>query len=162
MMARDMMRLHHKKGMQLCDATLEHKRRFQMCNRIQLVCAAAGALVALAPGVIAARADELGPVGPGDTILTTFADKRVIAFFQRDNGNCNVNAVVFESSDVDTGKTTAARVRVSLRPHEMIYIDSPDNQTLRLQCGSNARTLEVTKTDKLVVAGHRPTVRGNE
>jgi hypothetical protein len=123
-----------------------------MFNRIQFPCVVAGALVALVTVGITARADELaehlGPVGTNDTILATFGDKRVIAFFEPDNGRCAVSAVVFEKTDADTGMTTAARVRVSLRPNEMVHIDSSDHQTLRLQCGSNAATLAVLETDK--------------
>jgi len=115
-----------------------------MLNRIQLLCAVTGVLVVLTGGV-QARADELvdhsGPVEVNDTILETVGSKRVIAFFQRENGRCAVNAVVFEKTDVDTGRSTAARVRAILRPDEMLSIDSSDNQVLGLQCGSNATTL---------------------
>ena len=116
-----------------------------MLNRIQLSFVVGGALLALVTAQMTARAAELsehpGPVGTDDTILATFGNKRVIAFFERDNGRCNVSAVVFEKTDADTGMTTAARVRVSLHPHEMVHIDSSDNQTLHLQCGSSAATL---------------------
>ena len=115
-----------------------------MFNRIQLLCAVTGVLVVLTGGV-QARAYELvdhsGPVEVNDTILETVGSKRVIAFFQRENGRCAVNAVVFEKTDVDTVTTTAARVRATLRPDEMLSIDSSDNQTIGLQCGSNATTL---------------------
>jgi hypothetical protein len=109
--------------------------------------AAAGAIVALTAASTPARAGEmvqnLGPVGPNDTIMATFGNKRVIAFYQQDTGRCAVNAVVFEKTDADTGMTTAARVRVSLGPREMIGIDSTDNQTINLQCGDYAQTLAV-------------------
>ena len=42
-----------------------------------------------------------------------------------------------------TGATTAARVRISLNLREMVHIDSADNKSLNLQCGSNAETLSV-------------------
>jgi hypothetical protein len=37
---------------------------------------------------------SLGPGGPNDTILATFGDKRVIAFYQQDTGRRAVSAVV--------------------------------------------------------------------
>ena len=78
--------------------------------------AAAGAFVALTAVGLPARADELvqhlGPVGAHEPILTTFGNKRVIAFYEPDNGRCAVNAVVYDKTDADTGMTTAARVRV--------------------------------------------------
>jgi hypothetical protein len=122
--------------------------------------AVAGAIIALTAVGPPARADEmvqnLGPVGANDTILATFGNKCVIAFFERDNGRCAVNAVVFEKADADTGMTTAARIRVSLNPREMVHIDSSDNQTLHLQCGDNAKTLAVV-TNNLQVASKRRT-----
>jgi hypothetical protein len=113
--------------------------------------AAAGAIIALTAASTPARAGEMvqryGPVGPNDTILATFGDKRVIAFYEVDNGRCAVNAVVFERTDAETGMTTAARVRVSLSARQMVGIDSSDNQTLNLQCGDYAKTLAVVADD---------------
>jgi hypothetical protein len=113
--------------------------------------AAAGAIIALTAASTPTRADEMvqryGPVGPNDTILATFGNKRVIAFYEVDNGRCAVNAVVFERTDAETGMTTAARVRVSLSPRQMVYIDSSDNHTLNLQCGDYAKTLAVVDND---------------
>jgi hypothetical protein len=130
-----------------------------MFNRIQAPCIVGGALLALVTADMTARAAELaehlGQVGTDDTILATFGNKRVIAFFERDNGRCAVSAVVFEKTDADTGMTTAARVRVSLHPHEMVHIDSSDNRTLHLQCGSNAATLVALETDNRVASDRR-------
>ena len=53
--------------------------------------AAAGA-VALSMASIPARADEfaqnLGPVGPNEAILTTVGSKRIIAFYELVKGRC--------------------------------------------------------------------------
>jgi hypothetical protein len=118
--------------------------------------AAVGALVVLGGQGLPARADEmvqnLGPVGPHEPILTTFGNKRVIAFYEPDNGRCFVNAVVWDKTDVDTGMTTAARVRVNLSPREIVHIDSTDNKTITLQCGDYAETLKLVDS-KLVTAG---------
>jgi hypothetical protein len=101
--------------------------------------AAAGALVALTAASTPARADELaqisGPVGPHKPILTTVGSKRVIVFYVPDDGHCAVNVVVWD--DVDS----AARVRVSLSPRQMVHIDSVENKSLNLQCGDHAETL---------------------
>jgi hypothetical protein len=118
--------------------------------------AAAGAL-ALSTASIPARADEfaqhLGPVGPYDAILTTFGNKRIIAFYEPDNGRCAVNAVVWDKTDADTGMTTAARVRVSLNPRQMVHIDSTNNKSINLQCGDSAETLALVETSKFIAAG---------
>ena len=71
---------------------------FPLTRRLTL--AAAGAIVALTVASIPARADELaqnlGPVGPREPILTWVGSKRVIAFYQPDNGNCAVHVVVWD------------------------------------------------------------------
>jgi hypothetical protein len=122
--------------------------------------AAAGAFLALTVSGTPARADEmaqnLGPVGPHEPILTTVGNKRVIAFYEPDNGQCAVNAVVFDKTDAYTGMTTAARFRVSLNPREIVHIDSADNESvksLNLQCGEDAEKLTIIDTDSSVVSG---------
>jgi hypothetical protein len=116
--------------------------------------AAAGALLALTVSDTPARADEiaqnLGPVGPHEPILTTVGNKRVIAFYEPDNGQCAVHAVVFDKTDAYTGMTTAARVRVSLNPREIVHIDSTDNESvksLNLQCGDDAESLALVDSN---------------
>ena len=131
-----------------------------MLSRIQLLkFAAAGSVVACMLGT-PAQADELaqnlGPVGPHEPILTEVGSERVMAFYEPDNGRCAVHAVVFDKTDAYTGMTTAARVRVSLNPREMVHIDSADNESVKslsLQCGENAEKLTIIDTDSLVASG---------
>ena len=118
--------------------------------------AAAGAFVTLTAVDLPARADELvqhlGPVGPHEPILTTFGNKRVIAFYEPDNGRCAVNAVVYDKTDAETGMTTAARVRLSLNPHQVVHIDSTDNKSINLQCGDRADMLALVDSGELVAS----------
>jgi hypothetical protein len=51
--------------------------------------------------------------------------------------------------------TTAARVRVSLSPREMIHLDSSDNQTIHLECGDYAKTLAVVDNYRRVATKRR-------
>ena len=119
--------------------------------------AAAGVLVISGTPTMADElATNLGPVGPHEPILTEVGSKRVIAFYEPDNGRCAVQAVVYDKTDAYTGMTTAARVRVSLNPREMVYIDSANNesvQSLNLQCGNNAERLTIIDTDSAVASG---------
>jgi hypothetical protein len=122
--------------------------------------AAMGSLVVLCTLGTPARADELaqnlGPVGPHEPILTEVGSQRVIAFYEPDNGRCAVHAVVFDKTDAYTGMTTAARVRVGLNPLDMVHIDSTDNgslKSLNLQCGKDAEKLTIIDTDSSVVSG---------
>jgi len=130
--------------------------------------AAAGAFVALTAFGLPARADELvqhlGPVGAHEPILTTFGNKRVIAFYEPENGRCAINAVVYDKTDADTGVTTAARFRVSLNPREIVHIDSTDNKSINLQCGDRAETLSLIDNGELVAFGMQqanPPMRAN-
>jgi hypothetical protein len=130
-----------------------------MLSRIQLLKFAAAGVVVCTLGT-PARADEmvqnLGPVGPHEAILTEVGSERVIAFYEPDNGRCAVHAVVFDKTDAYTGMTTAARVRVSLNPREIVHIDSADNESVKsldLQCGKDAEKLTIIDTDSSVVSG---------
>jgi hypothetical protein len=132
-------------------------RRFKMyplTRSLFLGLAATGAL-ALSVASIPARADELaqnlGPVGPNEPILTTFGNKRVIAFYVPGSGHCAINVVVWDRTD-DSGDS-AASVRVSLNPRQMVQIDSAENKSLNLQCGDSAKTLALVDTSNFAAAG---------
>jgi hypothetical protein len=117
--------------------------------------AAVGTFLALGGFAFPASSDELfqnlGPVGPNEPILTTVGSKRVIAFYEPGGGNCGLHIVVWNRTDEGGG--SAARVRVSMNARQMIHIDSPDNQSLDLQCGDHAETLKIVDTSKVVTAG---------
>ena len=116
--------------------------------------AAAGAL-ALSVASIPTRADEmaqnLGPVGVHEPILTTVGGKRVIAFYGPGGGNCDLHVIVWNQNDASGD--SVARVRVSLNPRQMVHIDSAENKSINLQCGDNAETLALADTSKFVAAG---------
>jgi hypothetical protein len=127
--------------------------------RMQLLslAAAAGVLVISGTPTMADElATNLGPVGPHEPILTAVGSKRVIAFYEPDNGRCAVQAIVYDTTDAYTGMTTAARVRVSLNPREMVYIDGTDNdsfKSLNLQCGDDAATLALVDSHENIAFG---------
>jgi hypothetical protein len=112
--------------------------------------AAAGGLVVLTAVSTPARADELmqnlGPVGPHEPMITTVGSKRVIAFYVPGNGNCNVQAVIWNGDD--TAATTAAGFRASLDPGQTASIDSAENKSLTLKCGDYAESLSAVNTDQ--------------
>jgi len=116
--------------------------------------AAAGAL-ALSLASLPAHSDELaqnlGPVGPNEPILTTVGSKRVIAFYVPGNGHCGINVVVWDRSDASGD--SAARVRVNLSPRQTVHIDSAENKSINLQCGESAETLALVDTSKMIAAG---------
>ena len=118
--------------------------------------AAAGALVALSAGSTPASAVEMvqnyGPVGPNQAVLATNGSLHVIAFFDANTGRCALNAVVWDNLAADPGES-AKRVRVSIGPGEIVQIDSAKQESVNLQCGSDAATLAVIDTESVVASG---------
>jgi hypothetical protein len=118
--------------------------------------AAAGALVALSASSTPASAvdmvQNLGPVGPNEAVLATKGSLHVIAFFEANTGRCALNAVVWDNLAAEPGES-AKRVRVSIRPGEIVQIDSAKQESVNLQCGSDAATLAVIDTESVVASG---------
>ena len=73
-----------------------------MSNRL-LSLATAGTLIALTAVSATARADDLaqnlGPVGPHEPILTTVGSNRVIAFFEPGGNRCALHTVVWNRDE---------------------------------------------------------------
>jgi hypothetical protein len=124
-------------------------------SRNVLKFAAAGAFVALSAST-PAGADEmiqnLGPVGPNEAILATIGSMHLIAFFEPGSGRCALNAVVWDTLAADAGKS-AKRVRVSIEPGQIVHFETAEQESLHLQCGSNAATIAVIDTDSLAASG---------
>ena len=108
--------------------------------------AAASALTVLAGAFMASAGESnranLGPVGPNEPILATVGSTRVIAYYERTNGNCAVNAVVFDTSPNGGGKASK-RVRVALHPGELFHLDGIKGEHVVLTCGPDAKLLTV-------------------
>ena len=97
--------------------------------------AVAGALTVLTTiGTLGARADDqaqnLGPVAPHEPILASVGSKRIIAFYLPGSGQCALHAVVWNNNTNADNDTSAARVRVSLEPGQIVHIDSSPDESL--------------------------------
>src|SRR5262249_1421991 len=121
-------------------------------NSVKIV--AAGALVALAAFATPVSAYEMvqksGPVGANEAILVTVGPKHVIAFFVPGNGQCDVQAVIYNADDQEA--TSAIRIRVNLNPAQTTLIDSSATETLTLKCGDYAESLSAIDGDQQVAA----------
>ena len=53
----------------------------------------------------------------------------------------------------DVNEDTASRVRTNLNAGQLVIIDTPDNKTLKLQCGDNAERLAIIDNNHFVAAG---------
>jgi hypothetical protein len=94
---------------------------------------------------------NLGPVGPGEPILTSLGGQRVIAFFVPERGSCAVNAIVWKDANADA-PYASSRVKLSLRPGEMIRFDEA-KRSMNLLCGADAATLAVVAPAELILTG---------
>jgi hypothetical protein len=95
-------------------------------------------------------AQRLGSVGPHEPLLTTVGTKRIIAFFVPDNGQCNVQAVLWNADDIEA--KSAAGVRFALNPSQTASIDSSPTETFTLKCGDHAESLASVDTDQQVAS----------
>jgi hypothetical protein len=116
--------------------------------------AAAGALAAFASGAVRAEdpLTNLGPVGPREPILVTVGKQRVIAFFVSERGECAVNAVTWNSADADA-PYASSRVRISLKPGQVVQLDGAERKSMGLLCGMDASSLAVTAPAELALVG---------
>ena len=116
--------------------------------------ATAGALaltVASTPSFAGDPPEVLGPVGPNDPIVTTVGRKTVLAFYEADGSHCGMHVVMWDRGD-ESGDS-AAGFRVTLDPRQVVHIDTAQNKSLGLQCGSAADTLAIVETGKIYTAG---------
>ena len=120
--------------------------------------AAVSAMLALAlhAAGASALADEplnnLGPVGPSEPILVTIGNQRVIAFYVPERGECAVSAVIWKEAGADA-PYGSSRVRISLKPGQMVELDGPQRQSMGLLCGADASTLAVVAPAALILSG---------
>jgi hypothetical protein len=117
---------------------------------------AAGALFALGAASTPALADDaltnLGPVGPREPLLVQVGEQRFIAFYTKERGECAVSAVTWKDADPDE-PYSSARVRVTLKPGQLIELDGPQRRSMGLLCGADASSLAVTAPAELILTG---------
>jgi hypothetical protein len=117
---------------------------------------AAGALLALPAGAAPAFASEslnnLGPVGPHEPILVNLGDQWIVAFFVPERGACAVNAVTWKDIGRDA-PYASARVRIVLKPGQIMQIDGAQTHAMGLLCGADASSLAATASAELIVTG---------
>ena len=124
-------------------------------SRIRLIgLAAAGALATLTAAGAPAHADDpvtnLGPVGPHEPILVKIGNQHIIAFFIRKRGECGVSAVTWKDADANA-PYASVRVRVSLKPGQLVHLDGSQRQSMGLLCGADASSLAVTAPAELIL-----------
>jgi hypothetical protein len=118
--------------------------------------AAASAFSMLGAVAAPALADDLltnlGPVGPSEPILVKVGNQRMIAFFVPERGNCSLSAVSWKEAGPDA-PFASERVRISLKPGQLVQLDGAQRQPLGLLCGADASSLAVTASPELILTG---------
>lgn len=110
-----------------------------------LTTVAGAAFLALAAAAPASAGDavlNLGPVGPHEPILVKMGDKRMIASYERNGGNCYVSAVVFDASPTGGGYAST-RIRVAVHPGELFDLSGVEDRNVVLACTPDASKLMV-------------------
>src|SRR5262245_33785275 len=80
------------------------------------------------------------------------ADQRIVAFFVPERGGCAVNAVTWR----DTGSNApyaSTRVRIILKPGQIMQIDGAQPHAMGLLCGADASNLAAIAPAELIIAG---------
>ena len=110
------------------------------------------ALGAVSPASAEQPRSNYGPVGPSEPILAKIGTQRVIAFYKPEAGRCAVMAVVW--GDLDAKEPYAStRIRIDLKPGEMVRLDAAEEQSMNLLCGADASTLAVVAPPELIRTG---------
>lgn len=116
----------------------------------------AGALGAFSIFSTSASAVEmvqnLGPARAHEGLLASVGSLRVIAFFEPSSGRCAVNAVLWDTLGSDPGES-AKRIQVKIGPGEIIHIETARQESLNLQCGSDAENLAIIDIESLSATG---------
>jgi hypothetical protein len=117
--------------------------------------AGAAALITLVAAAAPASADDavnLGPVGPRVPILVKMGNKRMIASYVPNGGNCFVSAVLFDASPSGAGYGTT-KIRVALHPGELFHVDGVEDRPVVLLCGFNGDMLTVLNRTEVMAQG---------
>jgi hypothetical protein len=125
-------------------------------SRYSCVAAFGAAFAMLGAATAPVRADQaitnFGPVGPGEPILVTLGNQRIVAFYAPERGGCAVNAVVWKDEGADA-PYGSARVRISLKPGQTVQLDGTQRQSMSLLCGADAATLAAVAPAELILTG---------
>ena len=123
-----------------------------MFPTLKTIAATGAVMLGVATSALAQDAStNLGPVGPNEPILVTLGGQRVIAFFVPERGSCAVNAIIWKDAKAEA-PYASSRVKVSLRPGEMVQFDEAQT-SMKLLCGVEASTLAAVAPAELILTG---------
>jgi hypothetical protein len=113
---------------------------------LRLAAVASLAMLAATDTVALATAERGDNFRPIEAITYDVGSKRVIGYFSSASGKCRVTLMIAEAFDPDiSAPTSAARISLSLRPGERTALETAENASLALTCGTAAQTVQVTR-----------------
>lgn len=93
---------------------------------------------------------------PVQSITQEFGSKVASGYFLSRDGACAVTLMVGERNDPEAPHAlTAARLRVTLQPGQVVGLDSDEGRSLSLACGAGGKTLTVDSGGRETVAARR-------
>ncbi len=127
-----------------------------MFPTLKTIAATGAVLLGVAAPALAQDASiNLGPVGPREPILVQSGTQRVVAFYVPERGACAVSAVTWREQGGDA-PYDSTRVRIDLRPGQMVQLDGAQRQSMSLVCGADASTLALAAPPEMILTGSPP------
>jgi len=84
---------------------------------------------------------------PIQSISYHLGSKRAVEYFTRENGECQVTMIVAEAVEPEvTTTSSAARLRLALRPGQAAGFDSEEGDSIDMTCGEAAETFTVHRS----------------
>ena len=129
------------------------RSRFDFMQSHYLIVAMCASIV-LSMAATFAAASKMEPDSPTDRhyrpiqgISYELGSKRAIGYFTRESGECQVTMMIAEAVDPDVATpSSAARLRLALRPGQAAGLDSDEGTSIDLTCGEAAETLTVRRS----------------
>lgn len=87
---------------------------------------------------------------PVQAVVHTIGDKLVVGDFVSADGACRLEILIMDAPEVvetlGLPHLSPARLRIALRPEQIVSVDSPAGGAIRLTCDAQAATLLVGAT----------------
>jgi hypothetical protein len=129
---------------------VDHWRIIMERKKISISALAASIAVSLFAGTPVAHSGspELATPSeyrPRQSISYTLGSKFVSGYFLQRSSRCHVTLMVIEKPDLETPLlSTAARIRLILKPGQVAGLDSAEDRSLNVTCGESGDTVNVT------------------
>jgi hypothetical protein len=123
-------------------------------SRIAAVLAAATLTVGAVAFMPAVAAIDIGKqLPPKHAFSQALGSKQAVGYFESRDGRCVVSLMVAEAFDEVNGRmpASAARITTSIEPFQFTMVESAEEQSLKVTCGAEAKSVSIETTDTSVM-----------